>query len=229
MLVFSPATTQCDRLIKTYYVIPTFLRLTHYRCVSYLTMSPLEYDPGTGTSWICPLAFLNLSTIKSMRRLSTITLGIALSLLVGAASLSLLAAAWLMATHALSTPLRWVAPVGLLLVLSALGTVDRVTAQPATPGAFTVVEERNRASDGQIRILYSITAPFDSVPTPVRGFNRNSRPAIRKEPTWPVAEPEQWEQSGDASVPRAFYIIATSPLSQPLKPGDGWLNIRPRF
>jgi hypothetical protein len=162
-----------------------------------------------------------------MQRLSNVTLGIALSIFVGAASLSLLAAAWLMATHLLNGPARWVAPAWLLVILFTLGSRDPALAQAVSTGTFAVVEERISDSNGQSRVLYSIATTFDSVPPPVRSTPSRLKPAIQTTPTWPEPEPMPWEQAAGTTVPRAFYIIATSPMVHLHKPVPGWITIRP--
>ena len=162
-----------------------------------------------------------------MQRLSNVALGIALFIFISAMSISLLAAAWLMITHVLSPPARWIAPAWLFIVLFTLSNTGPVRAQSVTSGAFAVVEERNNQPNGQVRVSYSIATTFDSVPPPVRRMAHSYKQPIRTTPAWPDTQPQQWDQPGESAMPRAFYIIATSPITQPQKPNYGWINTRP--
>jgi hypothetical protein len=131
-----------------------------------------------------------------------------------------------MITHTLNSPARRVAVIW-LFILFTLGTSGYVGAQSVASGAFAVVEERSSQPNGQTRVSYTIATSFDSVPPPVRPARRVYKRVIQTTPTWPETEPPQWEKPAESGVPRAFYIIATSPISQPSKPGYGWINIYP--
>lgn len=148
---------------------------------------------------------------------------------MGAVSSSLLAATRLMATHIPSVLARWIAPAWLFVILFTLSTTRLGLAQSVTSGAFAVVQERISEPNGQTRISYTIATTFDSVPPPIRSTASRYRQAIKATPTWPKPDPVQWEQTTDPTIPGAFYIIATSPMAQPRKPGHGWLNIPPHL
>jgi F0F1-type ATP synthase assembly protein I len=75
-----------------------------------------------------------------MQRLSNIVLSIALTVFVIAASLALIAAAWLIATQFLDGQSRWLLPKWLFIGLLTMMSITKSSAQ--TVGAFVVVEER---------------------------------------------------------------------------------------
>ena len=148
-----------------------------------------------------------------MQRLSNTFLTFALTAFVTAVSLSLMAAAWLMAACLLNGTTR--VPLAKWLLMSLLVmTIGHTYAQPAATPSFVVVDDRVLLPNGRVLMLQTVGTTGDTLPPPVQLNYRNPKRRVLPRSPWPVR---------DRPATREPVVLATTETARP----DGFylLNI----